>query len=172
MMTTVDIGDGPTSPTTRYYGFALRLAFRYIGNMEKALAVTRDVLTRMNQENISINSEASYPRIQQLLINTSIFEALRSKNPVANTHPDIWEMPDDKEAREQAIFYRDLILLLISLPLLPRLLYNLCGIDGWPPAKAAVRLGISPSRAKTLLAKTRTMLKKKIKEIPMTKKLQ
>jgi DNA-directed RNA polymerase specialized sigma24 family protein len=74
--------------------------------------------------------------------------------------------------REQAIFYRDLILLLISLPLLPRLLYNLCGIDGWPPAKAAVRLGISPSRAKTLLAKTRTMLKKKIKEIPMTKKLQ
>lgn len=164
-MIAIENGDGDTSATTRYFGFALRLSFRYIGDMKKALTLTRNVLKKAENEQISINSNDFYPRIQQILINAAIYEALRSKKLVADANPAIWELPDEKADRDQAIFYRDLILVLISLPAIPRLLYNLCSIDGWPPAKAAIRLGISGSRAEVLLAETRALLKTKTEEI-------
>src|SRR5688572_15169133 len=157
----------------RYRAFALKIVFRYIFHYDKARDVVNDgfvkfflAISTFRVENAIDTEKMLMGWIRRIMINASIDELRRNRSPVwILSLPDhLWDIPDHSENAEQAMRYRDLVLLLNKLPDKYRLVFNMFVIDGYSHQEIADLLSTTIGNSKSILSRSRIMMQKLMKE--------
>jgi RNA polymerase sigma factor (sigma-70 family) len=153
----------------RYYGYALKIVFRYIYHYEKATDTVNDGFVKIFRtfEKFDCTAREDLEKIwmgwmKRIMINTAIDE-LRKSNmmPEIGALPDyIWELQDKSQGADQNILYKELISQVKKLPASYRVAFNMYVIDGFTHQEIADKLGISVGASKSNLAKARMQLRK------------
>ncbi|HEX8460829.1 MAG TPA: sigma-70 family RNA polymerase sigma factor [Segetibacter sp.] len=152
-----------------YYGYALKIVFRYIYRYEKAVDVVNDGFVKIFRSFNSFEcaTDVHLEKIlmgwmKRIFINTAIDELRRTNMlPEIGGLPDyIWELKDTSQSPEQSIYYKELISEVKKLPPSYRVAFNMYIIDGFSHQEIAEKLGISVGTSKSNLAKARMQLKK------------
>ncbi len=155
----------------KYFGFALKIVFRYIYRYERALDVTNDGFVKVFRsfEVFESRDDTELQKVlmgwmRRIMVNTAIDE-LRKNNmiPEIGALPDyIWEEPDRNGAADQVILYKELIAEIKKLPPSYRVVFIMYVIDGFSHQEIADKLGISVGTSKSSLSKARMHLQKYI----------
>ena len=157
----------------RYYGYALKVVFRYIYRYEKAVDVVNDGYVKLFKafKNFQYNKEEDIEKIfmgwiKRIMVNTAIDELRRNNMmPEIGGIPEyVWEQADKSGNADQKIIYKELIALVKDLPPSYRVVFNMYVIDGFTHHEIADQLGISVGASKSNLSKARAHLKKTINE--------
>lgn len=157
----------------RYYGYSLKLVFRYIYRYERAVDVVNDgfvkFFTKIDQfqpGSPEINDQILMSYLKRIMINTAIDELRKgAMTPEIGGIPEnVWEIPDQAENAEQLLLYKDLIKYIKELSPQYRAIFNLYVIDGYSHYEIADMLGIPVGTSKSCLSRARLLLQKKIKK--------
>lgn len=159
-----------------YRGFGLKTVFRYIYRYEKAVDITTDAFVKLfnhferfifpENENDESCERNFMGYLKKILVNTCIDE-LRKGNmlPEIGGIPEhVWEYTDKANDADQLVLYKDLIILIKSLPPQYRTVFNLYVIDGYNHIEIASLLNIPIGTSKSNLHKARLILKETIKK--------
>lgn len=152
-----------------YYGYALKIVFRYIYKYDKAVDVVNDGFVKLfrniNKFNVEDNEFAERQLmgwIRKIMINNSI-DALR-KNEMVFEEGEIpeyvWEQTDKSNNADQLVLYKELIIEIKKLPPVYRTVFNMYVIDGLSHQEIADALHISVGTSKSNLWKARNLLQK------------
>jgi RNA polymerase sigma factor (sigma-70 family) len=156
-----------------YYGFALKTVFRYIYRYDMAVDVTNDGFVKFftKIEQFKAANEVDLEKmlmgyLKKIMINVAIDELRRGKMaPEIGGIPDsVWEISDDAANAEQAILYKDLIVLIKELAPQYRAVFNLYVIDGYNHLEIADILKIPVGTSKSCLSRARILLQANIKK--------
>lgn len=152
----------------RYYGYALKVVFRYIYRYEKATDVVNDAFVKIFRsfDKFECPERENLEKIwmgwmKRIMINTAIDELRRSNMlPEIGGLPEhIWEIQDKSQAADAKILYKELIAKVKNLPPSYRVAFNMYIIDGYSHQEISEKLGISVGTSKSNLAKARMQLK-------------
>lgn len=156
-----------------YYGYALKIVFRYVYRYEVAVNVTNDGFVKVFRHIGRFrHEEEDHPDrllmawIKRIVINTAIDE-LRKNNmtPEIGGIPEyVWEQADNSQKADQLLLYKELISYVKNLPPMYRIVFNMFVIDGCTHFEIADTLGISVGTSKSNLSRARVILQKIIKE--------
>ncbi|TKK67676.1 RNA polymerase sigma factor [Ilyomonas limi] len=154
-----------------YYGYALKIVFRYIYRYEKAVDVVNDGFVKLfiHFDRFSAEDDAFLePKlmgwIRKIMINCAI-DALRKNEmlPEAGLIPGaVWEDTDKSDNADQLLLYKEIIVQIKKLPPVYRAVFNMYVIDGLSHQEIANALGISVGTSKSNLWKARHLLQKYI----------
>ena len=155
----------------RFYGFSLKVVFRYIYRYDKAVDVVNDGFVKLFRH-FSRFEAASPPDAEKLLmgwirrimVNTAIDELRRDQllpeiGELSETH---WEAPSKDANAEDNILYKELMVQVKKLPPAYRAVFNMFVIDGFSHREIADHLEISIGTSKSNLFKAKEFLKKSI----------
>ncbi len=152
----------------RYYGYALKIVFRYIYRYEKAVDVVNDGFVKIFRsfKKFECTEKEQLEKmwmgwIKRIMINTAIDELRRNNMiPEIGGLPDyIWELQDNSQKSDRNLLYKELISQVKNLPASYRVAFNMYVIDGFSHQEIAEKLGISVGTSKSNLAKARMQLK-------------
>jgi RNA polymerase sigma factor (sigma-70 family) len=158
----------------RFYGYALKIAFRYVHQYEVAVNITNDGFVKLFRNIERFNYEkAGFPErlllawMKRIIINTSIDELRKNKmTPEIGGIPEhIWEEEDKSRNADQSLLYKELISCVKDLPPMYRIVFNMFVIDGCSHFEIADRLGISIGTSKSNLSRARSILQKVVSEM-------
>jgi len=102
----------------RFFGYLLKISFRYVHNYDTAVDVTNDGFVKIFQNiNKFRADEEDYPErllmgwMKRIIINTAIDELRRNnKIPELGVIPEhVWEIPDDSQRADNLVLYKELI---------------------------------------------------------------
>jgi len=157
----------------QFYGYSLKVVFRYIYKYDNAVDVVNDGYVKLfrNFKNFKCENEEDITKIfmgwlRRIMVNTAIDE-LRKQNmmPDIGAIPDdIWEEPDKSGNADQAVLYKELVSQVKKLPPSYRVVFNMYVIDGFTHQEIADQLGISVGTSKSSLSKARIHLQKYINQ--------
>lgn len=157
----------------QFYGYALKIAFRYVYRYDIAVNVTNDGFVKVFRHFEKFRyEEENYPDrllmawMKRIIINTAIDE-LRKNNmtPEIGGIPEwVWEEADKSQKADQRLLYKELISYIKNLPPMYRVVFNMFVIDGCTHFEIADTLGISIGTSKSNLSRARGILQKIIKE--------
>jgi RNA polymerase sigma-70 factor (ECF subfamily) len=154
-----------------YYGFALKVVFRYIYRYDKAVDVVNDgfvKLFRSFQKFVPGEGEEMEKMLmgwmRKIMVNTAIDELRKTHLiPEIGELPEyVWEQAAGSEKADQAVIYKELIEQVRKLPPSYRAVFNMHVIDGYSHQEIADQLGVSVGTCKSNLSKAREFLKKMI----------
>jgi RNA polymerase sigma factor (sigma-70 family) len=160
-----------------YYGYGLKIVFRYIFRYDKAVDVANDSFVKLFK-NFS-RFECKKPEememmlmgwMRRIFVNTAIDELRKGHMaPEIGYVPEhVWDPADPGQQSDQGILYKELMQQVRKLPPAYRAVFNMYVIDGFPHQEIADQLGISVGTSKSNLSKAKEHLKKTIhKEVPM-----
>ncbi|MBO9570946.1 MAG: RNA polymerase sigma factor [Chitinophagaceae bacterium] len=161
-----------------YYGFALKVVFRYIYRYDRAVDVVNDGFVKLFKNMgrfIPEDSEHIERRfmgwMKRIMINVSIDE-LRRHNMITEIGgiPDyVWETADKTLSPDQALLYKELVSLIKQLPPAYRAVFNMVVIDGMNHNEVSKALGISVGTSKSNLSRARVILQKHINDLEAQK---
>ena len=153
----------------RYYGYALKITFRYINQFDKAAEIVNDGFVKIFRSihKFELPESEQLERVwlgwmKKIMINTAIDEFRRSRlKPETVSLPDyIRNMQDNHQCTDSNLLYKELIWQVKKLPHSYKLAFNMYVIDGFSHQEIADKLGISIGTSKSNLAKARILLKK------------
>jgi RNA polymerase sigma factor (sigma-70 family) len=152
-----------------YYGYALKVVFRYIYRYEKAVDVVNDGFVKLfiHFDRFSAEDDAFLePKlmgwIRKIMINSAI-DALRKNEmlPEAGMIPEsVWEDTDKSDNADQLLLYKEIIIHIKKLPPVYRAVFNMYVIDGLSHQEIANALNITVGTSKSNLWKARHLLQK------------
>lgn len=155
----------------KYYGYALKIVFRYIYRYEKAVDVTTDgfvkVFRKINQfhcENPENTEKMLMGWIRTIMINTAI-DRLRKDNflpEIGHINESMW-IEDKRDRSDQTLLYKELIQEVRKLPTMYRIVFNMHVIDGFTHQEIAAHLKIATGTSKSNLSKARSLLQKVVR---------
>lgn len=156
----------------RYYGYCLKIVFRYIDRYDKAVDVVNDGFVKVFR-NFSRFEHKQGEDLQTMLmgwmrtimIHTAI-DHLRKKSflhEIGDLTEHVWLLEDKSENSDKLILYKELIQEIKKLPPGYRAVFNMYVIDGMSHQEIGNLLGISVGTSKSNLSKARAILQKKIK---------
>lgn len=151
----------------RYYGYSLKIVFRYIYGYDKAVDVVNDgfvkvfgKLDRFNYD-LSQNIEMMFMGwLRTIMINTSI-DRLRKDNylpEIGINNEGIW-IEDRFQTADEPLLYKELINQIKRLPPAYRTVFNLYVIEGYKHQEIANKLKIAVGTSKSNLSKAKALLK-------------
>lgn len=152
-----------------YYGYALKIIFRYVYRYEKAIDVANDGFvkifrnfSRFEYRNASDLEKILMGWMRRIMVNTAIDELRKNQlMPEIGDLPEyVWEQIDSSEKADKNILYKELIAQVKKLPPSYRAVFNMYVIDGFSHQEIADRLGVSVGTCKSNLSKARDHLKK------------
>jgi len=153
----------------KYYGYALKIVFRYIYHYERAVDITNDGFVKVfkNLTVFDCKNDTDIQKVlmgwmRRIMINTAIDE-LRKHNmmPEIGSLPDaVWDEADKNTAADNIVLYKELISEIKKLPPSYRVVFNMYVIDGFSHQEIAEKLGISVGTSKSSLFKARMHLQK------------
>lgn len=158
----------------QYYGFALKIVFRYLYRYEKAVDVTNDGFVKLFRHferfvpAIAEDSEKILMGyIKKIMINAAIDELRKGKmSPEIGGIPDyVWDITTKTQNADQLLLYKDLITIIKELPPQYRVVFNMYVIDGYNHLEIASVMNISVGTSKSSLSRARTMLQKSIRKL-------
>lgn len=156
----------------RYYGYALKISFRYIYRYEVAVNVVNDAFVKLFRHFDKFKSEGDdilermlMGWIRRIVINTSIDELRKNHmTPEIGGIPDyVWEDADRSQNADHLLLYKELITYVKSLPPTYRVVFNMFVIDGCSHFEIAEALGISIGTSKSNLSRAKVFLQKLIR---------
>ena len=156
----------------KYYGYALKIIFRYIYRYERAIDVTNDGFVKVfkNIKSFDYNKDEEIQKVlmgwmRRIMVNTAIDELRKNyMMPEIGALPaHIWEEPDLSGGADQIVLYKELIVEIKKLPPSYRIVFNMYVIDGFSHNEIAEQLKISVGTSKSSLFKARMHLQKFIK---------
>jgi RNA polymerase sigma-70 factor (ECF subfamily) len=157
----------------RFYGYVLKISFRYIYRYDIAVNITNDTfvkifrhIERFRYEEVNFPERLLMAWMKRIIINTSIDE-LRKNNltPEIGGIPEyVWEEVDESQKADQLLLYKELISHVKKLPQKYRMVFNMYVIDGCTHFEIANTLGISVGTSKSNLSRARGILQTIIKE--------
>jgi RNA polymerase sigma factor (sigma-70 family) len=157
----------------RFYGYVLKISFRYVYRYEAAVNVANDSFVKVFRNFGKFRTDdSSQPErllmawMKRITINTAIDE-LRKNNmaPEIGGIPEyVWEQDDNSQRADQKLLYKELISYVKNLPPMYRIVFNMFVIDGCSHFEIADTLGISTGTSKSNLSRARGILQKIIKE--------
>lgn len=160
-----------------YYGYALKIAFRYIFRYDKAVDVTNDGFIKVfkNLNRFECNRAEDIEMMlmgwmRRIIVNTAIDELRRNHMTpeIGYTPEHVWEPANPAQQSDQNVLYKELIEQVRKLPPSYRAVFNMHVIDGYAHHEIAAHLGITVGTCKSNLSKAREFLKKTIhKDTPM-----
>lgn len=157
----------------RYYGYALKVVFRYIYRYDKAVDVVNDGYVKLFRafKDFHYNNAEDIEKIvmgwiRKIMVNTAIDELRRNNmTPEIGGIPEyVWEQGDKGSNADQKIIYKELIAQVKQLPPSYRTVFNMYVIDGYTHQEIANALGISVGTSKSNLSKAKMHLKKTIND--------
>jgi len=156
----------------QYYGYCLKIVFRYIYRYEKAVDVVNDGYVKifMNMHRFQFSQPENLEMIlmgwmRKIMINTAI-DFLRKNNflpEIGAIEETIW-IEDRSQSSDQAMLYKELVSQVKKLPPAYRTVFNMYIIDGFTHQEIANQLGISVGTSKSNLSKARDILQKIVKK--------
>lgn len=154
----------------RYYGYAFKVAFRYIYRYERVADVVNDGFVKLfrNIGAFAGSDADAEPQlrgwIKRIVINTAIDELRRTHlMPQIGGMPEgIWEEADTGAQADSLVLYKELICHIKSLPPSYGAVFNMYVIDGFSHQEIAEQLGVSVGTSKSNLYKARAYLQKLI----------
>jgi RNA polymerase sigma factor (sigma-70 family) len=162
----------------RYFGYCLKIVFRYIYRYDKAVDVVNDgfvkILGKMHSFRCPEASKTEFVMmgwIKTIMINTAI-DRLRKDDflpEIGLTNEGVW-LEDRSAASDQSLLYRDIIREIKRLPPTYRVVFNMYVIDGFSHQEIATRLNIAVGTSKSNLCKARGILQSFIKKSEGVKK--
>jgi RNA polymerase sigma-70 factor (ECF subfamily) len=153
----------------RFYGYALKIAFRYLFHYDAAKDVVNAGFVKLFRQMDKFNNIGKvFPEqlllasIKQIIVNESVHELLRNKmSPDMDDIPEyVWEETDDNQKADQALLFKELISHLKNLSPVYRIVFNMFVIDGFTHFDIANKLGISVADSQSDLSCARDILKK------------
>ncbi len=157
----------------KYYGFALKIVFRYIYNYEEAVEVTNDGFVKFFlgihkfiREDQGNTEKMLGGWIKRIMVNSSI-DLLRKKMllPEIGGIPEYaWDIQESAPSVEQLIIYKELVMLIKKLPPKLRIVFNMHIIDGYKHVEIAEILEIPVGTSKSNLMKARALMQKFINQ--------
>jgi DNA-directed RNA polymerase specialized sigma24 family protein len=102
----------------QFYGFALKIVFRYIYRYDRSADVVNDGFVKIfrNIDSFECNNDVDFEKIlfgwiRRIMVNTAIDELRRNNMiPEIGGIPDsIWEEPDKSGSADQLILYKELV---------------------------------------------------------------
>lgn len=155
-----------------YYGYCLKVVFRYIYRYDKAVDVVNDGFVKVFrsfqkfQYADSENLEMIFMGwVRTIMVNTAI-DQLRKNNflpEIGDLTETMWLTEDRSQSADQALLYKELIKEVKKLPPSYRVVFNMYVIDGFTHQEIANQLGISVGTSKSNLFKAKAILQKNIK---------
>jgi RNA polymerase sigma factor (sigma-70 family) len=156
----------------KYYGYCLKIVFRYIYHYDKAVDVVNDGFVKVFR-NFSRFEYKTTENLEMMLmgwmrtimINTAI-DQLRKNNflpEIGDISETIWMHEDKSQKSDQTLLYKELVKEIKKLPPAYRTVFNMYVIDGLTHQEIADLLGISVGTSKSNLSKARVILQKIIK---------
>lgn len=156
----------------RYYGYCLKIVFRYIYHYDKAADVVNDAFVKIFRKLNSFycqqpeNAEVMFLGwMRTITINTAI-DRLRKDRflpEIGIINESLW-IEDKGESSDQLILYKELILEIKKLTPVYRTVFNMYVIDGYSHQEIASQLRIAVGTSKSNLFKAREILQKAIKK--------
>jgi RNA polymerase sigma-70 factor (ECF subfamily) len=158
----------------RYYGYALKIVFRYVYRYERAVDAVNDGFVKLFR-NIDRFVTDDYEHLEQrfmgwmkkIMINVAIDELRRGSMlaEIGGIPDHIWETADKSLSPDQALLYKELVSLVKQLPPAYRAVFNMVVIDGLTHHEVADLLDISVGTSKSNLSRARVLLQKHIKDL-------
>ena len=156
----------------KYYGYCLKVVFRYIYRYDKAVDVVNDGFVKIFRSfsrfeyNDSENAEMMLMGwMRTIMIHTAI-DQLRKNNflpEIGDISETIWMHEDKSQTSDRLLLYKELVKEIKKLPPAYRTVFNMYVIDGMTHQEIADVLGISVGTSKSNLSKARVILQKIIK---------
>jgi RNA polymerase sigma factor (sigma-70 family) len=157
----------------RFYGYALKIVFRYIFHYDKAVDVVNDGFVKLfqNFQKFESRDDTQTEKLlmgwmKRIMVNTAIDELRRQHMllEIGDLPDYVWQMADNSLAADQKILYKEVIEQVRKLPPSYRAVFNMHVIDGFSHQEIAKKLGISVGACKSNLSKARAHLKNYIKK--------
>jgi RNA polymerase sigma-70 factor (ECF subfamily) len=141
----------------RYYGYCLKIVFRYIFRYDKAVDVVNDGFVKVFGKLHTFHYDQS-SKIEMILmgwmrtimINTAI-DRLRKDNfmpEIGIINEGAW-IEDKSQSADQSLLYKDLINEVKKLPPTYRIVFNMYVIDGFTHQEIASKTGMPLGTVKT-----------------------
>ena len=155
----------------QYYGYSLKIVFRYIYRYDKAVDVVNDGFVKVFGKLDKFHCESSQNIemmfrgwLRTIMINTAI-DRLRKDNflPEIGLTNEIW-IEDKSQSADQALLYKEIINEIKKLPPGYRVVFNMYVIDGFTHQEIANQLKIEVGTSKSNLSKAKVLLKNFIKK--------
>ena len=155
----------------QYYGYSLKIVFRYIYRYDKAVDVVNDgfvkVLKKLNtfHYNSSQNVEMIFMGWLKTIMIHTVIDRLRKDSflpEIGMTNEEIW-VADKLQSADQSLLYKELIKEIKKLPPGYRIVFNMYVIDGFTHQEIANQLKISVGTSKSNLSKAKALLRSYIK---------
>jgi len=156
---------------SQYYGFALKVVYRYMGDYAAAIRLTNEVMIKIFRSISGFKVlglmalKSSFGRWLKHAFIQAVVGWSRSQEwnemtatALVHTDSDIWA-PATAEDVENVQLYRILMTRLVSLPLSHRLVFNLHVIDGYPAGEVARLAGMRVKKVDRYLSEARSMLR-------------
>ena len=161
----------------RYYGYCLKIVFRYIFRYDKAVDVVNDGFVKVFGKLHTFHYDQS-SKIEMILmgwmrtimINTAI-DRLRKDNflpEIGMINEGVW-IEDKSQSADQSLLYKDLINEVKKLPPTYRIVFNMYVIDGFTHQEIANQLKIAVGTSKSNLSKARGILQSYLKKADLKK---
>ena len=161
----------------KYYGYCLKIVFRYIYRYEKAVDVVNDGFVKLFRKiHLFKCEEASKTEflfmgwLKTIMINTAIDQLRKDEflPEIGLVDEGNW-IEDRSAASDKALLYEDIIREIKKLPPAYRAVFNMYVIDGYSHQEVARQLGISVGTSKSNLCKARGILQTYIKTAEQVK---
>lgn len=157
-----------------YYGYALKIVFRYIYKYEQAVDIVNDGFVKLfaHFSQFERGNEADHEKklmgwLKKIMINTSIDVLRKGKMlPETGSIPEyVWDQTHKGDEADQLLLYKELIILIKELPPAYRVVFNLYVIDGYTHNEIAGLLNIATGTSKSSLSRARELLQQRLKKI-------
>jgi RNA polymerase sigma factor (sigma-70 family) len=156
----------------KYYGYCLKIVFRYIYRYDKAVDAVNDGFVKIFR-NFSRFEYKTTENLEMMLmgwmrtimVHTAI-DQLRKNNflpEIGDISETIWMHEDKSQTSDRMLLYKELVKEIKKLPPGYRTVFNMYVIDGLTHQEIADLLGISVGTSKSNLSKARVILQKIIK---------
>lgn len=161
----------------KYFGYCLKIVFRYIYRYDKAVDVVNDGFVKVFGKLQSFHFEQS-SKVEMILmgwmrtimINTAI-DRLRKDHflpEIGLLNEGFW-IEDRSQSSDQSLLYKDLIREIRKLPPAYRVVFNMYVIDGYTHQEIANQLKIAVGTSKSNLSKARRILQTFLKKTDQAK---
>ncbi|OLY92133.1 RNA polymerase sigma factor [Cnuella takakiae] len=156
-----------------YYGYCLKVVFRYIYHYDKAVDVVNDGfvkifcnLHRFEAPDPAATEQMLMGWMRRIMVNTAV-DHLRKNNftpEIGEISEAVWQPADKGQLPDQALLYKELIKEVKKLPPGYRAVFNMYVLDGMTHPEIAEALGISVGTSKSNLFKARSILQNILKK--------
>ena len=155
-----------------YYGYCLKIVFRYIYTYEKAVDVVNDGFVKVfrNFSRFQYHENENLEMLlmgwmRMIMINTAIDELRKNSflPEIGYWSDSVWNVEGSGFGPDQTLLYKELIKEVKKLPPAYRAVFNMYVIDGFSHQEIANRLSISVGTSKSNLSKARVYLQKVLK---------